>query len=205
MLKPNKHMIFTIILFLLIVLASAVVSLWLTDARARLWTSYVIGFVFSTIVGGKLIQPLSQNMHERVKGYIRAEYPQISFRRIRPLDWFPAVFGYIERPMYTASVLFGKPEFIAVWLGVKMLARWSLPRTEEDKITDSRHRYYPVLVGNLLGVAYGVAGALVIKWLKYPCRFWFALATMAILVLGTLSLTLYESYKYKNWLQNKEI
>ena len=179
-------------------------SLLLNTSWQGLWFRYSIGFVFSTLIGGVMTGYLVGNMQQEITDYIQKEYPGMSNERIRPFYWFSEVFGYVEIPMYTASYLLGKPEFIAVWLGVKILARWSLPRTEEDKITDSRHRYYPVLVGNLLGVVYGVAGALVIRWLECPFRFWSALAIMPALVFGTLSLTLYESHRYKKWLQDKK-
>ncbi len=159
------------------------------------WPRYVVGFAFSTLTGGAFIRSLTRSMHEEVNVYIQSEYPGLPIDRIRAFPWFPEVFGYIERPMYTASYLLGKPEFIGIWLGVKMLARWSLPQTAEDKITDSRHRYYPVLIGNSLSVAYGVAGALVIKWLRFPLGLLWALITMLALVIGTLALTWYE----KKW------
>jgi len=71
-----------------------------------------------------------------------------------------------------------------------MAARWVLPKGPMD----SRHRYYPVLIGNLPDVVYAVAGAIAIKWLRWPSGFWSALVIMLALTIGTLVLTWYEEY-----------
>lgn len=184
------------------VVLTVVLLWWLWPRRlppfsvSKSWFWYGVGFGFSALVGGWLIKPLLHEMHGKVNAYVRGTNPQyhIGLREIRPFTSFPTICGYIERPLYTASWLIGRPEFIGVWLVVKMAARWTLPK---DPL-DSRHRYYPVLVGNLLSVLYGVVGAIVIKWLQCSSRFWPALLIMLVLMSGTSGLTLYESYRSKN-------
>jgi len=207
--KENKKIVFSIILFLIIVDLSLLAWRLLPYPLSAIgweefWPRYSVGFAFSILIGGAMIGRLVSQMQREISYYIHRAHSYSSVNRIRPFVWFPAVFGCIERSIYTASCLLGWPEFIGVWLIVKTAARWALPRTEEDKITDSRHRYYPVLVGSLLNVVYGVAGALVIQWLDGSSGFRNAFAIMLILVVGTLSLTLYESYKYNKWMQDKE-
>lgn len=169
---------------------------WPPATVSKLWVRYLLGFGFSVGIGGLLIRPLLKEMHDKVNAYVRSTNPQyhIGLREIRPFTSFPTICGYIERPVYTASWLLRRPEFIGVWLVVKMAARWTLPKDPMD----SRHRYYPVLVGNLLSVVYGVVGGIAIKWLQWPSRFWPAIIIMLILMLGTSGLTLYESHEFKN-------
>jgi len=182
------------------VVLTVVLLWWLSPRRlppfsvSKSWFWYGIGFGFSALVGGWLVKPLIIQMHRRVNEHVKGIYPSLSHDQIRPFTWFPRICGYIERPAYTASWLIGRPEFIGVWLVVKMAARWTLPKDPMD----SRHRYYPVLVGNLLSVLYGVVGAIAIKWLQCSSRFWPALLIMLVLMSGTSGLTLYESYESKN-------
>ncbi len=160
------------------------------------WPRYSVGFAFSILIGGAMIGPLVSGMQGRVSEYVHKKH-KIHISDTRPFDWFPAIFAYIEQPMYTSFVLLDKYEFIWYWLLTKMAARWALSKDKGD----SRHRYYPVLVGTLLSVTYGVTGAKAIQWgSEFLLESWSgAIVMMVVLVLGTWLLTRYESCRYESW------
>jgi len=127
--KENKKIVFSIILFLIIVDLSLLAWRLLPYPLSAIgwegfWPRYSIGFAFSALIGGVMIEPFVHGMQERVNGYVHKKNSEIPTSDIRPFDCFPAILGYIERPIYTASYLLGKPEFIGVWLLVKVAARW---------------------------------------------------------------------------------
>jgi hypothetical protein len=61
--------------------------------------------------------------------------------------------GIVERTLYTAALIIGAPEWIAVWLAMKVAVVWSRWQGEE------RVTYNVFLIGNALSVMFGLIGA----------------------------------------------
>lgn len=88
--------------------------------------------------------------------------------------WLPATVGALERTLYFFALLMGKPEFIAVWLALKVAGSW--PQWSEliplgKKRLSGRAIFQVFLIGNALSivvaaaVAYGVTCAKSGKWI----------------------------------------
>jgi len=112
---------------------------------------WVVGLIFSVVVG-----------------HLGVWLPMTQMRRAvglgsepRPSAWQPAAIGLVERTLFTASILAGHAEFIAVWLGIKTVGTfnsWSPERMDELKVTN-REIYSMFLLGQGLSIGFGVAGA----------------------------------------------
>jgi len=73
----------------------------------------------------------------------------------RRLIW---IMGMVERGMYTAALLCGFPQWIAVWLAFKVAVHW---KTIEGKDSARENLY---LIGSSLSVAFGILGAWIAGW-----------------------------------------
>ena len=80
--------------------------------------------------------------------------------------WSPTLVGICESIMYPMALFFGKPEFIGVWLAVKVAGQWvrwkgdagHLPSDKEldlEKLNEGRRRFNSFLVGNALSIMLG--------------------------------------------------
>ena len=88
---------------------------------------------------------------------------------------FPMMLGILERSLYVAAWQFGKPEFMGVWLALKVAGQWKAWGEDivgRDRIILGRAIFNVFLIGNGLSISYGVVGALIIDWwgkgLKLP-------------------------------------
>lgn len=101
--------------------------------------------------------------------------------------------GVVERVLYTASWQLGKPEFIAVWLALKVAGqwrRWTDDMCPNGPVVPGRTIFNVFLIGNALSIAYGSTGGLLIKWLNMGACLR-ALVIGTALVLGTLLLNVW--------------
>lgn len=64
------------------------------------------------------------------------------------------ILGILERISYTSAMLIGQPEWIGVWLVLKISSQWGVWK-------DERYKYNIFLIGNLLSVMFGVLGWLI--------------------------------------------
>ena len=82
--------------------------------------------------------------------------------------WSPALVGSCESVMYPTVLFLGKPEFIGVWLAVKVAGQWvrwkgdtrqisGVGESDIDKLNEGRRRFNGFLVGNSLMIMLGVA------------------------------------------------
>jgi len=71
----------------------------------------------------------------------------------KPRAILTPVLGIVERGLYTGALLMGAPEWIAVWLALKVAVAWR--RWEGEK----RGSYNLFLIGSALSVMFGVIGA----------------------------------------------
>ena len=71
--------------------------------------------------------------------------------------WHPVIVGFLERFLYTSSWLLAKPEFIGVWLILKVAVKW--------KAAEKRCVYNIFLIGTAISLIFGVGGALLMLYL----------------------------------------
>jgi len=88
--------------------------------------------------------------------------------------WLPGIVGALERPLYMASILAGAPEFIGVWLALKVAGGWKgyfegqeLPQKLKDGqpiILRGRALFNTSLIVIALSLIWALAGVAIIIW-----------------------------------------
>lgn len=129
-----------------------------------MWWHWAIGYTFSTIFGAVLIYRLNQQLYKGL-GW----KPGQAEDELHPQPYHPAMVGVVERSLYTASWQLGKPEFIGIWLVLKVAGQWggwSEDRKVGEKRVLGRAVYNVFLIGNAFSLAYGVVGALMAEWIR---------------------------------------
>jgi len=126
----------------------------------KIWP-HIIGYFFAIVIAHFPISLVVNRMWECI-GWTEKDK-----EGIRPDSWQPNILGCVERALYTVSFQLGKPEFIGVWLVLKVAAQWK--RWGEDKeygghIIAGRAIYNIFLIGNALSIGYAVTGAKLIEW-----------------------------------------
>jgi uncharacterized membrane protein len=146
---------------------------------------YIFGFWFSVVLGKQLIWNLTEILWESVG---RKREP--TDKELHADPELPALVGMVERALYTAAILAGKDEFIAVWLGLKAVASWRLwdrlRTTRAEKVISGRSVFNIYLLGNGFSIAYGVLGGWIIQWLVNTPPMWLEVFAS---ILGLLILT----------------
>lgn len=105
----------------------------------------ILGFLVST-VGGALVLWL---LIEKVAwGYISKRGDPG-----KPPRLLTTPLGIVERGLYTGALIIGVPEWIAVWLALKVAVQWSRWRGR------GRATYNVFLIGNALSAMFGLIGA----------------------------------------------
>lgn len=127
----------------------------------NMWWPYVVGYLFSIVVA-----------HFPILWVIDRMWKCIGWRNdnkesIRPQSWQPRIVGCVERALYTGSFQLGKPEFIGIWLALKVAGQWK--RWSEDKdyggrLIAGRAIYNIFLIGSALSIGYSVIGAKLVEW-----------------------------------------
>jgi len=81
--------------------------------------------------------------------------------------WSPALVGITESVMYPIAFFLGKPDFIGVWLAVKVAGQWvrwkgdagqsrkSTSPSGVENLNEGRRRFNGFLVGNALSIILG--------------------------------------------------
>ena len=105
----------------------------------------VLGFLVSTL-GGALILWLLIEM----AGWSYLTKKTQTERKHAALT---VPLGIVERGLYTASLIIGAPEWIAVWLAAKVAVRWGGWQVKD------RGAYNLFLIGNALSITFGLVGA----------------------------------------------
>jgi hypothetical protein len=123
--------------------------------------SYLAGYAFSVLLGNVVIKPLLDRFY---LGYEAGRTVE---------NWRAGVVGIVERALYTSALLLGSPEFIAIWLALKVAGQWDRwkqdwsAKAREEELKDGRDTaramYSGYLVGNALSLSYGVIGALIVQ------------------------------------------
>lgn len=147
-----------------------------------MWWSLAVGYVFSIAVGAVMLRALSNSLW-RGLGWSGTH------GRLRPYPFHPVMLGVIERAIYTASWQAGQPEFIAVWLTLKVAGQWSRWSDGEDidgTKVPGRAVFNVFLIGNAVSIAYGAMGGLIACRVNVPI-----LVGAFALVLGTAALVVW--------------
>lgn len=71
----------------------------------------------------------------------------------KPGAIFTQPLGIIERFLYTAAIIMGLPEWIPIWLGLKVAVSWK--RWQDEK---QRGTYNIFLIGSALSLIFGFLG-----------------------------------------------
>jgi hypothetical protein len=126
--------------------------------------SFIAGFGFSLLGGSLAITPIS-NALWRGMGWEEGN------TELRPYAEHASMVGVVERALYTVSWLLEKPEFVAVWLALKVAGQWSRWGSDApngDKKVAGRAIFNVFLLGNAFSIAYGLAGGFLIQSLSSP-------------------------------------
>jgi hypothetical protein len=104
------------------------------------------GYFYSTIIGMWMIDWVMKDLVKSVE--------------FKPTDTAnnrrAGLVGLVERALYTGSLRFNKPEFLALWLIFKVAGQWK-------GWTDERGRISSFLIGSGLSIAYGLLGGALIQ------------------------------------------
>lgn len=151
-----------------------------------------VGYIISIFMGDFVIRPIRNKMYEGFEGGDELH------------RWRAQVIGWLERFLYTTSILIGSPEFIAVWLALKVAGqwdRWKLDIGEKAAFGTVRARatYSVYLVGNGLSILFGGVGAILFKLIG---KDEWILASTLVLAVGIGSLLLFQFIKSKVEKQN---
>lgn len=162
--KKSLNMLYLIMVFLSVGLPlvsldinlSALV-LFLNDLDFVLYGIYISAILMSAFAGDLIIFPLM----EKLRNYMKVKCEELKIK-----DGFKVSFkelsrmiGIIERAMYAAAWFLGYPQFIALWLTLKVAGQWKLWETEEA----GRARFLVFLIGNAFSISFAVIVILVTK------------------------------------------
>ena len=109
----------------------------------------VLGFFVSTIVGAIVLWIFIDILLWR---YI-SEKHNIEIKKTGSLT---VALGIFERASYTAALIMGFPQWIAVWLALKVAVGWNTNQTRKGP---SDNLY---LIGCVISIMFGVIGAWIV-------------------------------------------
>jgi hypothetical protein len=111
--------------------------------------SYLIGFLFSVVIA-----------HFLIRLTVKALWKAIDPTQYSKKNWMLSseIQGYIERLLYTIAFSIAQPEFIAVWLALKVASQW--------KHWSENQGFNVFLVGSGLSILYSFTGAKIIVWIN---------------------------------------
>lgn len=147
---------------------------------------YLAGYIYSIFIASWIISPIITHMWHS----LRDDCTEIADIRQR-YTHLAEMLGMVERALYSASIQFGKPEFIAVWLALKVAGSWRLwSETDTGRVILS-----VFLIGNALSVAYGVVGGILPQKMKeLPAM---ALVVASVLIVASLLFWLLVAHRCK--------
>ena len=160
-----------------------------------MWWTYLLGYLFSVFVGSFVMVRLVVNAMWKGLGW----KGDLSEDTIRPYAWHPIAVGCLDSVLYTSAWLANKPEFIGVWLAIKVAGKWDRWTKDGDvngKKIHGRTFFNIFLIGSGLTVLYSVIGAKIIGWLTSQ-MYSMAIIVPVILVMGTLILFIFAQYYSK--------
>lgn len=131
---------------------SPVLQKLLPRVIATRWGLFLAMYCFTMAASPLIIHPLMVGM--------RYLFNTISQDELRMDNLWPSLFvGFCEAVLYPSAFLMGKPEFIGVWLAVKVAGQWNF--WSEDFI--GRKRFQMFLIGSALSLIVCVLSFTIIK------------------------------------------
>ena len=130
-------------------------SLLRTDCWMSDWLPYVIGYGFATIVGHYPIKWLVDRL------WLSNGENKTTCGKHRPGWWLPKIVGWVERTLYVASINAGFPQFIGVWLAMKVAGEWYAWKDgikEVGSDVSGGSIYDIFIIGNGVSLAYALVG-----------------------------------------------
>jgi hypothetical protein len=131
--------------------------------------SYAVGFFYALFVGHCLIELVLR----RITFISDKVFKKEDLERVDTTDpegwrlkYQPKLIGFIERTLYMSALIYGRGEFIAVWLGLKVAGGWK--RWQHEKY--GRYLYSSSLIGNGLSVLYALVGFMIAKGLTWQLK-----------------------------------
>lgn len=82
--------------------------------------AYACGYFFSVLVGTYFIGRLVDRLWKSIGWTGSVGHDQTN---IRPGAWLPPITGFVERILYTTSLLMNNAVFIGVWLAIKVASQ----------------------------------------------------------------------------------
>lgn len=119
------------------------------------WMSMLIVYTWAT---NFFLHRLVNYLKERQKSQLIRQIGKHEYELEEKIEKFTYGLGYLEILSYIIAWLLGYPMFIAIWLGIKVVGRWS------EKTHSSTVNIF--LIGNLLSVYAGFFGGMIFKWLR---------------------------------------
>ena len=122
-------------------------------------STYIIifaGYFVSCILGHFIAGPVINKLWRVAEDHLQKQNIESNF----PLRSPPVIsfwHGFIERAVYTSSIVLGKPEGIAVWLAFKAIMRLNTNPSDPRHVPGS-----PIyMIGTAINLAFGVIGGLI--------------------------------------------
>lgn len=156
-----------------------------------------LGYFYAVIVGDRLVHGVINEMwillREEAKS-TSGDPPLLvnQLDALKTFSWQVRIVGIVERVLYMVSMQIQKPEFIAIWLTLKTVAR-SRRWTEEETVP-GRAVFNNFLVGNGLSILFALASVGSIEWAAGPIserNYILAIGVPIILALSTGALYIY--------------
>jgi hypothetical protein len=151
------------------------------DALEKLWP-YAVGYSFAVLIAAPMIQIITQAMQRRER--LSPDIPEL-----RGTAYVPRILGIVKRTLYVAAILAGHPEFIGIWLALKVAGQWQVWNAGISEVS-GRTIFSIFLIGSGLSIAYSYVGALVVAGLLEN-RYLHAFGLMILLPAATVALRLY--------------
>ena len=135
---------------------------------------YVVGYAYAVLMPIWPLRRIAELTHLVIlRGQGVEEIETLTKHHRRDLPFF---VGIIERTLYVASWMLGSPEFIGIWLALKVAGGWKGWSDDPDmpvkpgssatvKIT-GRLFFNSHLIGSGLSVLGALVGALMIEWFR---------------------------------------
>lgn len=114
--------------------------------RAVVFSYFVIGGISDLLVNF-VIGNIWSNKSLKVDNKLISDLKKVS--------WLPRTVGIFERIIFTTSFIIGKYEYVAIWLGLKVVGSWKDNSNENKKKTKSnlwRIRENIFLIGTALSL-----------------------------------------------------
>jgi len=116
---------------------------------------YIVGYGVALVWGHIVIREVSSTLYRKL-GLPRRERYGASHA---------SILGAVEGALYVSALQFERPEFIAVWLGLKTVVTWRHWETDVPIIVDKQPRwilgrnvYNIFLLGNALVILFAAVG-----------------------------------------------